>query len=75
MNTSEAEKTTTLPVTPTQTLFIRTPYFMALSGTTEGSITHGAINLGEDDCWVKVSLSKNAKMLVILMTDYKQYTQ
>lgn len=42
---------------------------MALSGTTEGSITHGAINLGEDDCWVKVSLSKNAKMLVILMTE------
>lgn len=61
-------KTTTLTVTPTQTLYILTSHFSQLSFTPEGSITLEGSNL-EDAGWGWVVHStENANILSIDLT-------
>ena len=61
-------KTTTLTVTPTQTLYVFTPYFSQLSFTPEDSITLEGPNL-EDGGWGWVVHStENANILSIDLT-------
>lgn len=61
-------KTTTLTVTPTQTLYVFAPYFSQFRFTPEDSITLEGPNL-EDDGWSWVlHLTENANILSIDLT-------
>lgn len=61
-------KTTTLTVTPTQTLYVETPYFSQFSFTPEDSMTLEGPNLeGAGWGWV-VHLTENANILSIDLT-------